>query len=88
MSKSIVDEFENLVSAFKHCGWVNGLSQEQYDALNKAEEYVYGLKKKDNSEADMAKKLRDNGYTIREIMVIMGYNHPGSVSHLLSKQQP
>lgn len=32
----------------------------------------------------IAKNLRDNGFTIREIAKIMGYKHPGSISHLLN----
>jgi hypothetical protein len=30
-----------------------------------------------------AKRLRGEGYTIRQIMVILGFKHPGSVSHIL-----
>lgn len=34
-----------------------------------------------------AKALRDIGYTIRGIADILGYRHPGSVSHLLKKSK-
>lgn len=33
----------------------------------------------------MAKELRLKGMTIREIARIMGFKHPGSISHLLKK---
>jgi predicted transcriptional regulator len=33
----------------------------------------------------LAQKLRKEGASIREIAKILGYQHPGSVSHLLSK---
>jgi hypothetical protein len=47
--------------------------------------------KKGKSDADgklshAAKALRDAGYTIREIANILCYDHPGSISHLLSKK--
>lgn len=34
----------------------------------------------------IAKDLRNNGFTIREIAKIMNYKHPGSISHLLNKK--
>lgn len=41
--------------------------------------------KKVNDKHLLAKDLRDNDFTIREIAKIMGYKHPGSISHLLNK---
>jgi len=35
----------------------------------------------DNKKA--ASRLREKGYTIREIAKALGYKHPGSISHLL-----
>lgn len=32
-----------------------------------------------------AKAMREAGYTIRKIAKTLGYKHPGSISHLLSK---
>lgn len=40
--------------------------------------------KLDNSHI-IANDLRNEGYSIRKIAKIMGYKHPGSVSHLLKK---
>ena len=31
----------------------------------------------------LAKKLKKKGYTIRQIAKMLGYKHPGSISHLL-----
>lgn len=33
-----------------------------------------------------ATRMRKDGYTIREIAKVLGKKHPGSISHLLSKQ--
>jgi hypothetical protein len=33
----------------------------------------------------LAKSLKKEGRTIREIAALLGYKHPGSISHLLSK---
>jgi hypothetical protein len=43
------------------------------------------FKQKPN-HSKMAKRLRKEGKTIREIANILGYKHPGSISHLLAKQ--
>lgn len=77
-----------VTSSFKHCGWVNGLNENQYAALNEAQEYInrvldFRNRRKDHSS--LAKKLRKRGHTIREIASILGYKHPGSVSYLLDK---
>lgn len=32
-----------------------------------------------------AKNMRKEGFTIRQIAKVLGYKHPGSISHLLSK---
>ena len=39
----------------------------------------------DGRFAHAAKALKAEGYTVREIARLLGYKHPGSVSHLLSK---
>jgi AraC-like DNA-binding protein len=39
----------------------------------------------DGKVAAAAQSLRKEGYTIREIAKVLGYKHPGSISHLLSK---
>lgn len=33
-----------------------------------------------------ALSLREQGYTIREIAKILGYKHPGSITHLLTSK--
>lgn len=38
------------------------------------------------SLSKVAKKMRDMGFTIRQIASAMGYEHPGSISHLLNKK--
>lgn len=38
-------------------------------------------------ESAAAKELKIKGFTIREIAKMLGYKHPGSVSHLLNKNQ-
>lgn len=40
---------------------------------------------KNGKLAEAAKHFKEGGLTIREIAKIMGYKHPGSISHLLSK---
>lgn len=40
---------------------------------------------KENGAHFIARDLRDSGYSVRKIAKIMGYKHPGSISHLLSK---
>lgn len=39
------------------------------------------------NESAAAQELKAKGYTIRDIAKILGYKHPGSVSHLLNKKQ-
>jgi len=47
-------------------------------------------KKKSNSVIEqkiiIVKKLKENGYSVREIMKIMNYKSPQAVSYLLKKQ--
>lgn len=46
------------------------------------------INSRDPKDADrkIAKKMRQAGYTIRQIMTTLGYKHPGSISHLLHNQ--
>lgn len=41
----------------------------------------------DDTAKRMAAALREKGVTIRGIAKLMGYSHPGSVSHLLKKHK-
>lgn len=77
-----------VVDTFRHVGWVNGLSLAQYDALNEADAYIKqinGAKDYKNKHIIIAKSLREQGYTIREIADKLGYKHPGSISNLLKQ---
>jgi hypothetical protein len=40
-----------------------------------------------DEDAKLARRLKRKGFTIREIMVALGYRHPGSISHLLKKTE-
>jgi hypothetical protein len=42
-------------------------------------------KKNKDMHPAIAKSLKTKGHTIREIAKFLGYKHPGSISHLLSK---
>jgi len=82
----MIKQVNNLLSAFKHCGWVNDLSEKQYDALNELQEAYDKLvepKEYKNKQRKTAALLRKEGFTIREIAKVMGHKHPGSISHLL-----
>ena len=82
----MITEVKNLLKAFKHCGWVNGLSEKQYDALNDLQDAIDKFnfpKDYRTNQKKTAKTLRKEGLTIREIAKVMGHKHPGSVSHLL-----
>lgn len=79
---------KKVLHSFRYRGWVNGLSQSQYDVLNEANEYVQLSENMRNRKIDhpkIAKKLRSKGHTIREIAEILGYRHPGSITNLLNK---
>lgn len=36
--------------------------------------------------SSIAKQLRKDGYSIRKIAEMMGFDHPGSISHLLKSK--
>lgn len=77
-----------LTESFKYRGWVNGLSACQYESLNEAQEYINKInnfRKAKKEHPVLAKRLKKKGHTIREIATILGYKHPGSISHLLSR---
>jgi hypothetical protein len=77
---------KKVISAFSNVGFVNGLTDKQYEALNELLEFVQSVEKKKEPpkvKRQIAKSLRKDGLTIREICAAMGYKHPGSVSHLL-----
>ena len=85
-NKNVFELLKNLIVTFQHCGWVNGLSDDQYSALNEAHELISSIEKRAIRKVGdpiRAKKLRKDGFTIRQIAVIMGYRHPGSVEYLL-----
>lgn len=44
------------------------------------------IKARQRRRSDIANKLRSEGYTIREIMALMGYRSPNSVAILLNKE--
>ena len=46
---------------------------------------AYNNKENKLVHPQLAAELRANGYSIREIAYILGYKHPGSISHLLKK---
>lgn len=53
--------------------------------LNEANDYVRKISQARSYrklQAEVAKKLRTEGYTIREIAATLGYRNPGSISHL------
>lgn len=82
----LYNSVQKTIKAFSHCGWVNGLTTDQYNALDELLEFEQQMKiKKREADANkkLAKSLRKDGLTIREICKAMGYAHPGSVSHLL-----
>lgn len=88
MDRKSFDMLRQVVDAFRHVGWVNGLSPSQYDVLNEANEYIKQIQGAENLQSEQVKvaiSLREAGYTIREIAAALGYKHPGSVSHLLNK---
>lgn len=77
-----------VVDAFRHVGWVNGLSSYQYDILDEANEYIkqiQGAREHKNKQIKVAKNLREQGYTIREIAATLGYKNPGSITNLLKQ---
>lgn len=81
-----LDYLIKLTDSFRHCGWVNGLSNEQYGALAEADIFINSIgavKRIREKNKKNAKRLKLNGYSIREIAKIMGFKNPGSVSHLL-----
>jgi hypothetical protein len=85
--KSIVTILKELTASFEHVGWVNGLTRKQYNALNRAQKLLSQIEEKGVSATEtrtIAKGLRARGYTIRQIAKIMGYDHPGSIHHLLT----
>jgi hypothetical protein len=47
-----------------------------------------GKVKATKEKAEIAYNFIQSGLTVREVAAIMGYKHPGSISHLLSKQKP
>jgi hypothetical protein len=86
MREKSFDVLVQLVDSFRHVGWVNGLSVGQYDALNKANDYIKQVEDArnfKNNRVKIAKTLREEGYTIREIAATLGYKHPGSITNLL-----
>jgi len=88
MDRKSFDMLTLVVDAFRHVGWVNGLRPAQYDVLNEANEYIRQVQAAENLQSEQTKlavSLREQGYTIREIAAVLGYKHPGSVSHLLNK---
>jgi hypothetical protein len=88
MDKKSFDLLVRLLDSFRHVGWVNGLSGNQYEMLNEANEYVNLIEssaKYRETQVKVAKQLREEGYTIREIAATLGYKNPGSISNLLRK---
>lgn len=88
MTNNSYNLLKKVLKSFKHCGWVNGLTQRQYDALNEADEYVQlseNMRNRKLEHPKIAKRLRKRGHTIREIAQILGYKHPGSITNLLNK---
>jgi len=86
-TKSIVAVLKELTASFEHVGWVNGLTRKQYNALNRAHQFLTKIEGKSISAAEtrsIANGLRKRGYTIRQIANIMGYAHPGSIHHLIT----
>jgi len=77
---------KKVVRSFMYRGFVNGLTEKQYEALGEALEYIQGVEA-EKDKSGIAKRLREYGHTIREIAEIMGYKHPGSISHLLDKKE-
>lgn len=89
--KNIIQVLENTLNAFKHAGWVNGLTEKQYDALNEGYGFLESISKRktridSKAASTTAKVLKKRGYTIREIARTLGYKNPGSISHLLNKK--
>lgn len=81
-----IEHLEAVLGSFKHVGWVKGLTEQQYSALNSAQEFLNEIKKPQittEGKKRMAKELRSEGHTIRQIAKFMGFKHPGSISHLL-----
>lgn len=88
MDKKSFDMLTQVVDSFRHVGWVNGLSPSQYDSLNEADAYIKqinGCREYKNKHIQLAKSLREQGYTIRQIAATLGYNNPGSISNLLKQ---
>lgn len=86
MDRKSFDILVRLLDSFRHAGWVNGLTADQYSMLNEADEYVDEIKSAHvyrEIQVKVAKQLREQGYTIREIAATLGYKHPGSVTNLL-----
>ena len=84
----MIKEVKALLKSFKHCGWVNGLSEKQYEALNDLQAVIDKFDAPEDYRLEQratAKLLRDEGLTIREIAKLLGYKNPGSITHLLSK---
>jgi hypothetical protein len=46
---------------------------------------MWKQRKNKDSHPKIAVSLKKKGHTIREIAKILGYKHPGSISHLLNK---
>lgn len=40
-----------------------------------------------DAHKEIAVLLRSKGYTLRQIMVMLGYDHPQSIAHLLKKKK-
>ena len=86
MDRKSFDMLIQVVDSFRHVGWVNGLRPDQYDILNEANEYIKQVQAAENLQSEQIKlavSLREEGYTVREIAAVLGYKHPGSITHLL-----
>lgn len=53
----------------------------QYNLIKEYSEY-----KNSQLHPQVAKSLKKKGYTVREIAKMLGYKHPGSITHLLKKK--